>query len=204
MKEQKFIKKRFHEFLGLKVIVLGASAGGVQALLSLLPSLPENFPLPLIIVQHILPTEEGGLAGIFQDKCSVIVKEAEDREQIRAGTVYLAPSNYHLLIERTGSFALSVDEKVSYSRPSIDVLFESGARAYHSQLLALLLTGANDDGALGIQIIKKYGGSTIAQDPATAAFAAMPQAAIDTGAVDKVLSLQEINFFLSRADYGGS
>ena len=193
MQRQKCIKKKYH-----KAIVVGASAGGIQALGSLLSLLPADLPVPLVIVQHMHPAEDDGLARVFQHSCPLLIKEAEDKEEIRAGTVYFAPSDYHLLIEMAGTFALSVDEKVNYARPSLDVLFISAAHVWRSQLLAIVLTGANNDGAAGIQIIKKCGGTTIAQDPATAAFAAMPRAAIETGAIDKVLSLEEIGEFIIK------
>ncbi len=191
MPKQKCIKRKY-----LKGIVLGASAGGVQALGTLLAMLPAGLPVPLVIVQHIHPAEDDGLTEIFEHRCSLPIKEAEDKEEILAGTVYFAPADYHLLIEREGTFALSVDEKVNYARPSLDVLFISAAHVWASQLLAIVLTGANNDGAEGIRCIKEYGGVTIAQDPATAPFAAMPQAAIDTGAIDRVLSLDEIGEFI--------
>jgi len=178
--------------------MLGASAGGVQALGTLLSLLPGDLQVPLVIVQHMHPAEGSGLAELFSHSCPLVVKEAEDKEEIRAGTVYFAPPGYHLLIEIAGTFALSVDEKVNYARPSVDVLFISGAHVWCSQLLAIVLTGANNDGAKGIQLIKKCGGTTIAQDPATAAFPAMPQAAINTGAIDKVLSLEEIGTFITK------
>lgn len=180
----------------IKAIVIGASAGGLQALSTLFSLLPIDLKVPLVIVQHMHWSENDGWISVFEPGCPLVVKEAEDKEEICAATVYFAPPDYHLLIERDGTFALSVDEKVNYSRPSVDVLFESAAHVYHSQLLAIVLTGANNDGAEGIRVVKKCGGTTIAQDPATAPFAAMPQAAIDTGAIDKVFSLEEIGEFI--------
>ncbi len=191
MSRPRFIRRRC-----LKAIVVGASAGGVQALDTLLSLLPADLQVPLVIVQHIHPAEDDGLAGVFAHRCPLVIKDAEDKEEIRAGTVYFAPPDYHLLIERAGTFALSVDEKVNYARPSVDVLFESAAHVWHSQLLAIVLTGANNDGAQGIRVVKACGGTTIAQDPATAPYAAMPQAAIDTGALDRVLSLEGIGEFI--------
>ena len=193
MKKQRFIKKKY-----LKPVVIGASAGGVQAVGTLLSLLPADLQMPLVIVQHIHPAEDDGLPQIFAQRCPLAIKNAEDKEEIRFGTVYFAPADYHLLIEMAGTFALSVDEKVNYARPSVDVLFESAAHVYQSQLLAIVLTGANNDGAAGIRLIKKCGGTTIAQDPSTALFPAMPQAAIDTGAIDKVLSLEEIAALISN------
>ncbi len=191
MKRQRFTRRKFH-----KAIVVGASAGGIETLGILFSMLPVDLQVPVAIVQHIHPTENDSLAAIFQHRSALVIKEAEDKEEIQTGTVYFAPAGYHLLVEMTGRFALSVDEKVNYARPSIDVLFESAAHAWGSQLLAIILTGANNDGAEGIRIIKKYGGTTIAQDPATAPYAAMPQAAINSKAIDKVLSVKEIGEFI--------
>ncbi len=200
MTRQGFTRKKFHDpvTVGVRAVVAGSSAGGVQAWTTLLSGLPSDLSVPLIIVQHIPPTEDSSLAQLFQRKCPLAVREAEDREKILAGTVYFAPPDYHLLVEQTGTFSLSVDEKVNYSRPSVDVLFESSAYAYGSQLLAIVLTGANHDGAAGIRMIKEYGGITVAQEPAAAAFATMPQAAVDTGTVDRALSLREIGEFIQK------
>jgi two-component system chemotaxis response regulator CheB len=176
----------------------------VQALGALLASLPKDLRMPLVIVQHIGSSEDNGLVKIFQHKSPLVVKEAEDKEIIRSGTVYFAPPDYHLLIEMKRIFSLSFDKKVNYSRPSIDVLFESAASAYRAHLAAVVLTGANSDGAEGIRTVKKNGGITIAQDPLTAAFSAMPQAAVDTGAIDLILSLKEIGEFIQKENYNNA
>ena len=132
------------------------------------------------------------MADVIGRSSALAVKDAEDKEEVRPGYAYFAPPNYHLLEERNGSLALSVDGKVNWSRPSIDVLFESAVYAFAPALIGVILTGASSDGARGIRLIKEHGGLTIAQDPVTAAHPEMPQAAIDTGSVDKVLTLKEI------------
>ena len=175
-----------------KAIVIGVSAGGMNALSRLLAGFEKGFPLPIIIAQHLHATDDGFLFQYFNDRCSLKVKEADEKEAIRPGHIYFAPPNYHLLIERDKTFSLSIDEKVRYSRPSIDVLFESASRVWLSGVIGIILTGANDDGARGIRCIKQNGGLTIAQDPATAEYPFMPRSAIDLGAVDEVLPLEAI------------
>ena len=132
----------------------------------------------------------------FNNKCTLTIKEADDKEEIRPGFLYFAPPDYHLLIERDETFSLSIDARVNYSRPSIDVLFESAVYVWSSGLIGILLTGANNDGAHGMRLIKEHGGLTIAQDPATAEYPVMPKAAIDAAAVDKILSIEGIGEFL--------
>ncbi|MCG2659761.1 MAG: chemotaxis protein CheB [Kiritimatiellae bacterium] len=178
------------------IIVIGGSQGGLKALEAILPALPAAFPLPVVAVLHRMPLEEDRLVPLLQRICLLPVVEAEDKTQIEAGKVAIAPADYHLLVEN-GAFVLSIDESVQYSRPSIDVLFESAADAYGEGVTAVLLTGANEDGARGMAAVKKAGGVTIAQDPETAEAPKMPQAAIDAGAADRVLSLQEIVEFLA-------
>jgi len=181
-----------------KAIVIGGSAGSMDVLLLLFSYLPETFCLPIIIVNHLHPLDDGDLVRFFSQHTSLTVKEASDKEQIQAGYIYFPPANYHLLVEPDGTFSLSVDSKVNYSRPSIDVLFESAAVTWDGDLIGILLSGANSDGAAGISAVKKYGGLTLAQDPSEAAYPVMPQAAIATGNVDEVLSTHEIGQFLQR------
>jgi two-component system chemotaxis response regulator CheB len=176
-----------------KAIVVGVSAGGFDALKILLSKLPGDFPLSILIVQHLHPIQDGFYIKYFSEMCNLRVKEAEGKENIQSGTIYFAPPNYHLLVEEDRSISLSNEEKVNYSRPSIDVLFESASDVYLSELIGLILTGANDDGAKGIRIIKENGGLTIAQDPATAKYPIMPQSAIDKVGVDYVLPLEDIS-----------
>lgn len=181
---------------GYKAVVIGASAGGLNALTRLLEKLPADYPMPVMIVQHRSKDERGLLEEILQEKCSIRVQQANEKEAISNGVVYVAPPDYHLLVERDMTFSLTADEKVNYSRPSIDVLFETAADVYRSKLIGIVLTGANADGCHGIELIHQYRGMTIAQDPGDAEFPVMPQAAIASGAVDKVLRLDEIKDLL--------
>lgn len=178
-------------------IVIGASAGGFAALSHLLPRLPQSLPQTVVVVQHLHP--EGGeyMVEFLDQHSSLPVKEAEDKEQLMPGVVYIAPAQYHLLIERDRTFSLSIDDKVNYSRPSIDVLFESAAQVYGPRLIGLILTGANADGAAGLAQIKARGGLTVVQDPGTAEVSYMPQAAIDASQVDHILDLAGIAKLLS-------
>ncbi len=181
-----------------RAIVLGGSAGGARVLVQLLSSLPSKFPLPVIVCLHLHPSDEGYLVDRLHD-CSVLdVVEVSDKLPIEPESVYLAPADYHLLVEREMTFALSVDEKVNGSRPSIDVLFESAAYALGQALVGILLSGSNEDGAEGLSIIQGMGGLTIAQDPATAEHPEMPRAAVERRAARKVLPPTEIRDLLAR------
>jgi two-component system chemotaxis response regulator CheB len=179
-----------------EAVVVGVSAGGMKALKVVLGGLQETYSLPVIIVQHRHASTDNFLISYLDQRSKKEVKEAEEKEKIRENTVYIAPADYHLLIERDRTFSLSVDEQVCYARPSVDVLFESAAYVYGRKLIAIVLTGANSDGAQGLKKIKTFGGMTIAQNPESAESPVMPQAAIDTGAVDFVLELEEIPGFL--------
>ena len=181
--------------MGVELVVVGASWGGMRAIGDVLCDLPSNFPPAIAVAQHRGVTSTGGLAHVLQRRSKLPVVDADDKEHIEPGRVYLAPADYHLLVE-PGSFALSVDARVQYSRPSIDVLFESAADSYGQRVVGVLLTGANEDGADGLAAIRRAGGFTIAQDPATAESPAMPAAAIAAGAADKVLPLSAIAPFL--------
>lgn len=177
---------------GWRAVVIGGSAGGTRVLVQLLSSLPSKFPLPLIVCLHLHPSDGGHLVDHLRD-CSVLdVVEVSDKLPIEPEAVYVAPANYHLLVEREMTFALSVDEKVHGSRPSIDVLFESAANALGRALVGILLSGSNEDGAEGLSIIRSMGGLTIAQDPTTAEHPEMPRAAVERRAARKVLSPAEI------------
>lgn len=175
-----------------KVVVIGCSAGGFMALTGILSAILPDFALPVLVVQHLHPDDNGSFARHLAGTAGLPVIEACDKEQIQPGHIYTAPANYHMLLEQDGTIALTLDEKVNWSRPSIDVLFESAACALGPRLIAVILSGANTDGAAGVCAIKAAGGLVLAQDPATAEFPVMPQAAIGTGAVDEVLPLQEI------------
>jgi two-component system chemotaxis response regulator CheB len=169
-------------------IVIGGSAGALEALAVILPALPSSCDVPIVIVVHLPPAAPSLLPTVLQPRSALLVKEAEDKEPVLGRTIYVAPPNYHLLVERDRTFALSVDDLVHFSRPAIDVLFESASEAYGSKLAGVVLTGANADGAAGLAAIKKRGGLTIAQAPGSAVVPMMPEAAIDTGAVDHVLT----------------
>ncbi len=180
-----------------RAIVMGVSAGGMNALEAVLFPLPPDFPVPLIIVQHMSPDQSDNyLIEYLNNNCSLNVKEADEKELIQGSNVYMAPPDYHLLLESDGTLSMSVDDRVNYSRPSIDVLFESAAEAYSSGLIGIVLTGANSDGAEGLKTIKENGGLTIVQDPETAESRAMPVAAIEKCDVDYILGLDKISDFL--------
>jgi two-component system chemotaxis response regulator CheB len=181
---------------GAQAIVVGASAGAIQALSRILPILPKDYPIPVLVVVHI-PTDRADLlAPLFQAMCRVVVKEAEDKEPIRPGFVYFGPSDYHLLVEPDRTVSLSSDEPVLYSRPSIDVLFESAADAYGERLVGVVLTGANEDGANGLWAVGAAGGVALAEDPAEAFAPAMPSAALARCAEAQSMSLDAIAAYL--------
>jgi two-component system chemotaxis response regulator CheB len=184
----------------VQAIVVGGSAGAIEALASILPALPAHFPIPIAIALHVHPSKPSHLAEVLGMHCALPVKEAEDKEQLAPRTVYVAPPNYHLLLEAQGYFSLSVDDPVLFSRPAIDVLFESAADAFGRALVGALLTGASEDGARGLCRIQKAGGLTLVQAPNTAAVRTMPEAALRLCPPDHVLPLNEIGPFLARLD----
>lgn len=179
-------------------IVVGASAGALEALAVLLPALPRNLRPAILIVVHVPPDKPSVLTDVLQRHCFVPLREAEDKEPIADGTVYFAPPNYHLLVEVDRHLSLSSDEAVLFSRPSIDVLFESAADAYGSSLAAIVLSGANQDGAAGLQAVAAAGGTAIVQDPLGAFASTMPEAARVMCPTAAVLSLEEIADYLRR------
>jgi two-component system, chemotaxis family, protein-glutamate methylesterase/glutaminase len=178
--------------LAFDVLALGASWGGVEVLSSLVAQLPEEWHLPVVIVQHQHPYSGNALQRILSRRTTLPVIDVEDKDKLLPAHVYIAPANYHLLMEQDGSFSLSLEAPVNFSRPSIDVTFSSLSRAYQQRCIGVVLTGANDDGAQGIRDIKAGGGYTIAQQPESAEAPVMPAAAIATGAVDAILTPQEI------------
>jgi two-component system chemotaxis response regulator CheB len=173
------------------LVVVGASAGGVQAIGDLLSSLPADFPVPIAVVQHRSPALKGFLAEVWQARTALKVKDAEGDEKVEPGHVYLAPADRHLLVEH-GVFVLAATPKVRYTRPAIDVLFASAASAYAARLIAVILTGGGSDGTDGVTAVKACGGTVVAQDDRTAESPAMPRSAVLTGAVDLILPLAEI------------
>lgn len=184
-----------------RVVVVGCSLGGMRALEIVLGGLQPDFPLPIAIVQHRGAEWEGQqsqLARLLQLHCALPIAEAGDKDPLVGGRIYLAPPDYHLLVD-DGMLALSVDARVYHARPSVDVLFESAAEAYRDGVLGVLLTGASADGTAGAQRIKQHGGTVVAQDPKGAESPIMPGAAISAGAVDRVLPLDEIAPYLNVA-----
>jgi len=186
----------------VEAVVIGASAGGVQALSALSAALPADLRVPCFVVIHLPRESPSLLPEIFSAHCKRPVGEAQDKEPVQAGTVYIAPPDYHLLLDRGPTLALSTDELVHYSRPSIDVLFESAADVYGKGLLGIILTGWNQDGADGLQAVHRAGGLTIVQNPDTAEAPVMPQAALARTAVYYILNLEEIAALLAALPAG--
>jgi two-component system, chemotaxis family, protein-glutamate methylesterase/glutaminase len=180
-------KKRAYE-----AIVIGTSAGGLEALSKVLPLLKADLPVPVFVVQHISPSSDSYLVNYFNKMCKLRVKESEDKELIKPGTVYFAPPDYHLLIEENRSISLSNAEKINYSRPSIDVTFETAIWAYGARLIGIIMTGANWDGAAGLSQIKEAGGYTIVENPKTSLVSRMPEAAIAKSKPNLILNLEDI------------
>ena len=181
----------------VRAVVIGASAGGVQALLQILPALPASYRLPVLIVVHVPPDRDNALVSLFQTRCQIEVREAEDKEPVLPGVVYFAPSDYHLLVEKDGTLSLSSDELVNHSRPSIDVLLESAADAFGPELVGVILTGANDDGARGLQAVVEAGGVAIVEDPAEAYASAMPAASLRASPSAKAMKVAAIASYVS-------
>jgi two-component system chemotaxis response regulator CheB len=184
-----------------ELIVIGCSLGGMHALQVILTNLTRHFCVPIVVAQHRHRRSNEELPRYFRRQTDLKVVDAEDKQWIQPGHVYLAPADYHLLIERNGrrgELSLSVDEAVRYSRPSIDVLFESAAEAYRERLVGIVLTGNNDDGARGAARIKAHGGIVVAQDPKTAEAPVMPRGTIDAVHVDRILRLEDIAPFLTE------
>lgn len=187
-----------------KLIVLGASAGGVAAINSLLGLLPERFPIPLATVLHLPANARVDMRMVFGRHTSQKVVEIEDKMRIEPGHIYFAPPAYHTLVESDGTFALSQDDPVNFSRPSIDVFFESAADAYGTSLVGVILTGANGDGAKGMRAIQQTGGRTVVQHPNDAEVGTMPQEALKLIHPDHTLALPEIAKLLCDLPEGGA
>jgi two-component system chemotaxis response regulator CheB len=182
--------------LPLEIVVVGTSYGGLAALQVVLPALARNFPLPVVVVQH-RGKDSDNLCEFLQKHSALPLTEPNDKDAIAPGRVYLAPRDYHLLVERDG-FALSTEAPVGYARPSINVLFESTADIYQEHTLGVILTGANADGARGLAKIKSFGGLCVVEDPESAESRGMPQAAIAATTVDAILPLREIAPYLNQ------
>lgn len=175
--------------LRIELVAIGASAGGVEALSMLLQALPADFPAALAIVLHIPPDRFSLLPQLYASRCALPVKEVEDKEMVQAGTVYFAAPDYHMLVEPDKSFALSQEEPVNFSRPSIDLMLDSAAAAYGERLLGIILTGGSPDGAEGLRAVREQGGRAWVQDPAGADASAMPAAAIERAGADRILGV---------------
>ncbi|WP_323113870.1 chemotaxis protein CheB [Pseudomonas guariconensis] len=185
---------------GVEAVVVGASAGGVAALLQVLGGLPEGFAIPVLCVLHLPDERHSQLASVLQRRIHRPVREARDKESIAPGLIYVAGPGYHLSVERDLSLSLSQEEPVHFSRPAIDYLFQSAADAYGAGLLGVLLTGANEDGAQGLLQIKNSGGRTVVQDPRDAQVALMPEAALALQQPDHILSLSGIGHLLATLE----
>lgn len=181
----------------IEAIAVGASAGGVEALLNIFTPLRKGFSLPVLVVLHLPDERNSQLAQVFRHRLAIPVEEARDKQDIRPGTLYVATPGYHLSIEADRSLSLSLEAPVHHSRPSIDVLFESAADVYGPRLLAVVLTGANSDGAKGLARVKELGGITVVQDPKEAQVATMPEAALALHEPDHILTLQGIGQLLA-------
>ncbi|MBB3117547.1 chemotaxis protein CheB [Pseudoduganella violacea] len=184
----------------IDAVAIGGSAGGVNALLQILPGLPPHFSRPVIVVLHVQGGRQSQLAEVFQRQLSLPVREAGDKEIIVPGTLYFAPSDYHLSVETDGSFSLSCEPPVNFARPAIDLMMASAADTYGAGLLGILLTGANHDGAAGLAAIGEAGGVTVAQNPDDAMVGTMPEEAIRLRMPDLILPLSDIRSLLSMLE----
>jgi two-component system, chemotaxis family, protein-glutamate methylesterase/glutaminase len=182
----------------IRAVAIGASAGGVQALSELLPALSRESQAAVFVVLHLPRDRPSLLVDVFSQKCALAVREAEDKEPVIPGTVYFAPPNYHLLVDAGPQLALSADDLVNHSRPSIDVLFDSAAQVYREHLLGIILSGANEDGAEGLAAVHDAGGLTVVQEPQTAQSSAMILSALERRPADLVLDLAGIAELLRR------
>lgn len=179
-------------------VVMGASWGGLQAFATILAALPRSFPAPVLLVQHQHPGSENRLAWLLDRHCQLPVVSPQDREPIRPGHVYVAPPGLHMLVEPDETLVFSSGPAVHYSRPALDPLFFSAGVLYGARLTGVILTGANQDGAAGLAYIKQRGGLTLAQSPVSSEAPAMPEAAIKTGAVARILDLEDIGPLLAK------
>jgi two-component system chemotaxis response regulator CheB len=187
--------------MSYRLVVIGASLGGMDALKIVLGGLPADFPMAVAVAQHRGVDRVGDLPTLLGRYCAIPIVEPEDKDPISPGRVYLAPAGYHLLVE-PGRFALSVDAPKLYARPSIDVLFESAAESYGRDVIGVVLTGTSEDGAAGVAAVKRHGGLVLVQDPEQAEGRALPDAALRAISPDRVLPLRKIAAYLSLASLG--
>jgi len=193
-----YIKKNiWSDCMKCKAIVIGGSAGSLNAIIEILKEINNDIKIPIIILVHLSDDYENELPKILDKYVKGIIKEAEDKEEIKENIIYIAPSMYHLQIEDNLKFSLLYSEKVNFSRPSIDILFETAAESYNGELLGILLTGANSDGAKGLKRIEELGGYVIVQEAITAYSAIMPEAAIKILKKPKILNLKKIGEYLN-------
>lgn len=178
------------------LVGIGCSAGGIESLKKILPALPETLPVALVIIQHRGTDSPQILPQFFSQICRLPVVEPDDKDKIEKGVVYLAPTNYHLMVSGDRCFSLSVDDPVNHSRPSIDVFLETAAATYGEEMIGVVLSGANADGAAGLRTVKQYGGLAMAQDPATAPHPLMPLEAIRAAQPPLILSVEKIRDYL--------
>lgn len=182
------------------MIVVGGSAGAVDVVAALLPGLPEDLAVPVVVCLHVRAGSGALLTEHLAARCRVAVVDARDKARLGPGRVHVAPPGYHVLVEREGTLSLSIDPPVFYCRPSIDVLFSSAARACGAGLVALLLSGANEDGVEGLRAVRAAGGRAIVQDPATAAFPRMPALAVAAGVADEIVSVERLLAIVRATD----
>src|SRR6476661_11057531 len=183
-----------------QLLMIGGSAGSLEVILEILPQLRSDLDYAIVLVMH-RRSGDSLLTGLLSDRTKLEVREAEEKEAIRPGVIYIAPADYHLLIEQDKTFSLDFSEKIHYSRPAIDASFETAAEAYGPLLAGILLSGANADGAEGLLQIKQAGGLTIVQDPDEASVSYMPQQAIEKGAADKILTTSQIIGLLNELNH---
>lgn len=181
-----------------RIVVIGASAGGFSALQTILSELGSEFNFPILVCKHLGIGDEKGLVDVLAKRTGITVMLSQDKLPIHNGCIYMAPGNYHLQVESREMMSLSIDERVCHSRPAIDVLFESAADVFGENVTAIVLTGANSDGAAGVRAIKEAGGRVVAQSPESAEVKIMPKAAIETGCTDAILDLADIADYLRQ------
>lgn len=182
---------------GCKALIIGGSAGSLEVLLKILPQLHTDLSFPIIIVVHRKQGTDFLLSDLLSAKTLLRVKEVEEKEKINASTIYIAPSDYHLLLEKDFTFSLDYSEKVNYSRPSIDVTFQSAAEVYTNKLACLLLSGSNADGVNGLKTVKNFGGIALAQDPSTASVSYMPEQAVLKVKIDAILKTEDMASYIN-------
>ena len=184
----------------LEIILIGGSAGSFHIIMNILRGLENNFSIPIIIVLHRKNDDKTGLIELMNSSCNLMVKEAEDKDIIRKGFIYIAPSDYHVLVEKNGSLSLDYSEKINFSRPSIDVTFQTAAEAFGSKVTAILLSGSNQDGTEGLKTVKEFGGTTVIQNPKEAEFPFMPDYALKHATIDKIIGNEQIVSFIKNCD----